>query len=247
MQNEKFEIKMNENSDKAEIIIREVESVNELPVQEPLKLGIVGTIQAVSEFLSKRISESDQINQKKCHILVNREVMAIELVTNESDYYSTNKVIGTLSIYPKFKEFGINTGKIWTPSALGQFFKMNRAFFPVKEDNMKLVNTLMNFTATVNNTVEKTASEKGDRSDKFEQVVNSNLPSSFKLSMPIFKGFQIENFEVETFANIDGRAISFILISPGAQETIESIRDNIIDDQLKLIREIAPDIAIIEQ
>lgn len=247
MKNEKLELNFDKGIEKAEIVIREVANVNELEIKAPLRLAIVGIISCVFEFIQKRISEIEQINQKLCHILVNREVMSIELVTNENDFYKTNKVIGLLETHPKFKEFGINTGKVWTPTALGQFFKMNRAFFPVKEDNMKLVNTLMNFTATVNNNVEKSASEKGDRSDKFEQVVNSNLPSSFKLSMPIFKGFQIENFEVETFANIDGRAISFVLISPGAQETIESIRDNIIDEQLKLIGEIAPDIAIIEQ
>jgi hypothetical protein len=247
MQNEKLQVVLTEGCNKGELVIREVDSVNELAVQAPVKIAIIGTIQAVSEFLNKRISESDQINQKKCHILVNREVMAMELVTNESDYYLTNKVIGTLSIHPKFKEFGINSSKSWTPTQLGAFLKMNRACFPSKEDNMKLVNVLMNFTASVNNTVEKAASEKGDRSDKFEQVVNSNLPSSFSLTMPLFKGHGAETFEVETFAQINGREISFILISPGAQATIDSIKDSIIDEQLALIQSIAPDIAIIEQ
>jgi hypothetical protein len=247
MENKKFEIKMPENSGINEIVIREVDSVNELPVKAPVLLDIVGIISCVYEFILKRISEFSQINQKFCHILVDRAAMSIRLITNEHDYYWSNRIAGVLQIHPKFKEFGINTAKVWTPTALAMFIKMNRAFFPSKEDNMKLVSVLMNFTATVNNSVEKTASEKGDRSDKFEQVVNSNLPSSFNLQIPIFKGLNAETLEIETFAQINGREISFILISPGAQAVIDEIRDSIIDAELEKIRKIAPDIAIIEQ
>jgi len=247
MKNEKLELNFEKGIEKAEIVIREVDKVNELEVKEPLKLKVIGTIGTVSEFLTKRISEADQINEKTSHILINRDAMSIELVTNENDFYKTNRVIGLLETHAKFKEFGINTGKVWTPTQLGMFIKMNRAYFASKDDNMKLVTILMNFTATVNNTVEKAASEKGDRTDKFEQVVNSNLPSSFILNMPIFKGLQTETFEVETYAQINGREISFILISPAAQMTIDSIKDNIINEQIDIIRTIAPDIAIIEQ
>ena len=36
---------------------------------------------------------------------------------------------------------------------LGLFFKMNRAFFADKSENMALVTTLMNFTADVNEVI----------------------------------------------------------------------------------------------
>lgn len=77
-------------------------------------------------------------------------------------------------------------------------------------------------------------------------MVNSNLPESFTLQIPIFKGLQPETLEVETFAQIDGRDVHFILMSPGAQATLEDIRDKVLDKELADIREIAPDIAIIE-
>jgi 2-hydroxy-3-keto-5-methylthiopentenyl-1-phosphate phosphatase len=67
------------------------------------------------------------------------------------------------------------------------------------------------------------------------------------LQIPIFKGLNAETLEIETFAQINGREISFILISPGAQAVIDEIRDSIIDAELEKIRKIAPDIAIIEQ
>lgn len=73
-----------------------------------------------------------------------------------------------------------------------------------------------------------------------------DLPESFTLSIPVFKGGNKENLEVETFAKIDGRNVAFVLMSPGAEETLETLRDTAIDKELEAIKEIAPEIAIIE-
>lgn len=247
MQNEKMQVNLAPGMSKAEIIVREVSSVNELEIKAPVKLKLEGVIGSVQEFLSKRKDQEDQINQKRCHILVNREKISIKLVFNENDEYLTGSVKGTLEEHPKFVEFGINTGKVWTPTELGMFFKMNRAFFTDKTENMKLVTELMNFTATVNNSIERSAKENGDRTDKFAQTVNSNLPAAFTLRIPIFKGTPAETLEVETFAQVNGREVAFVLLSPAANQTMEDIRDKVIDEQLELIRGICPQIAIIEQ
>ena len=150
-------------------------------------------------------------------------------------------------MHPKFKEFGINGGKVWSPTELGLFLKMNRAFFKSKEENMKLVTELMNFKAKVDNVIERSVKEKGDRTENFSQVVNSNLPEKFSITIPLMKGYPKEEIEVETFAQINGREVAFILISPGAQETMDLVSDKAIDEQLTVIRGIAPDIAIIEK
>ena len=104
----------------------------------------------------------------------------------------------------------------------------------------------MNFTATINSKVDRAIQENGNRSDCFTQIVNSNLPASFTIKMPLFKGMPAETIEVETFAQVNGRDVSFVLLSPGAQATLEELRDKVIDAELAKIREIAPDIAIIE-
>ncbi len=247
MQNEKMQINFAEGIQKAELIIREVSKVNELEIKAPLRLGIEGVIGSVSEFLSKRNDQADQINQKRCHILVNREKISIKLVYNENDEYQYGFISGKLEEHPKFKEFGINAGKVWSPAELGMFFKMNRSFFPDKAENMKLVSELMNFTAKVNNSIERSIKENGDKTDHFAQSVNSNLPPSFTLTIPIFKGTQVETLEIETFAQVIGREVSFVLLSPSANQTMEDIRDKVIDEQLQKISDICPDIAIIEQ
>ena len=246
MENEKLQINLAPGSERAEIIIREVPSVNEIPVKPPLKIDLTGTIGAPAEFLRKRIDENDQVNQKRCHVLVDREALVVTLVLWENDFYHSGKVKGYLEEHPMYKAFGINSGKAWTPSELGMFCKMNRAFFPDKSENMKLVTDLMNFTGTVCSKIEKSVKESGDRTDNWAQVVNSNLPPAFKLKIPVFKGMAAESLEVETFAQINGREVAFILISPAANQLAEEIRDTVIDKELTDIRNIAPDIAIIE-
>jgi hypothetical protein len=247
MKNETLQVNFGDGVTKGELIIREVNEVNELEIKPPVKLNLEGVIGSVAEFLSRRTDQPEQINQKRCHILVDREDISIKLVFNENDEYNTGSVKGTLEMHPKFIEFGINTGKKWTPTELGMFLKMNRAFFTDKTENMKLVTDLMNFTATVNNSIERSAKENGDRTDKFAQTVNSNLPKSFNLNIPVFKGKPAETLEVETFAQINGREVAFTLLSPAANQTIEEIRDKEVDKQINAIRTLAPDIAIIEQ
>lgn len=246
MENEKLQINLGHGVTKAEVIIREVAKVNELDVKPPVKVKINGTIGAPYEFLQRRLSDTSQVEVLRCHVLVNREEISIELITNEHDEYLRGIVTGRLENNPKFKEFGINTGKVWTPTELGMFCKMNRAFFADRQENLNLVNQLMNFTATVNNNIQRSVKETGDRTDNFAQVVDSNLPKTFALNIPIFKGLPAEKIEVETFAQINGRDVAFVLLSPGAKQSEEEIRDQVIDQQLEKIREIAPQIAIIE-
>jgi hypothetical protein len=245
MEKEKIQVILEKGVTNAEITLREGQAVKELEPKAPVKTNLSGVIGVPVEYLAKRV-KTGQFTQERSHLLVNREEILLSLVINEDNEYERGQVDGKLEFHPKFTEFGINTGKVWTPTELGLFFKMNRAFFPDKGVNMKLVTDLMNFTATVNSSIEKSVKESGDRTDNFAQVVNSNLPKSFVLNVPIFKGMPVETLEVETFAQINGREVAFTLLSPGANQTLEEIRDKAIDEQLAQVREIAPDIAIIE-
>lgn len=229
-----------------EVIIREGNAPDMLPIKAQVKTDIHGTIGTVAEYLSKRI-DAEQFLQKDCHIIVDREKVSIELVINEADEYKRGNIKGELAFNPSFLKFGINDpSTTWQPAELGLFCKMNRAFFADPKENMTLVTTLMNFKADVNVKMERSLAENGNRTDNFAQVVNSNLPGKFNLKIAIFKGMPAENLEVETFAKIDGREVAFVLLSPGANQTLEDLRNKVIDEELVKIKEIAPEIAIIE-
>lgn len=115
MENEKMQVNFAPGMTEATLRVIELHEENELPVLEPDKVELAGTIGSVYEFLLKRISEKEQINQKRCYILVDREKMTLKLVTNETDSRNKATVRGELKHYPKFLEFGINTSKTWEP------------------------------------------------------------------------------------------------------------------------------------
>lgn len=225
-----------------EVIFRGGEAPKALDPKEPNPVDITGTIDSPLRWLEKRV---DLIDQKQANITVNRDNMKISLVDKETDYYN-NGITGVLQPSKEMVEFGINTDKKWDPIKLSQFLKMHRAFFTDKAANMQLVFTLKNFKAKVNQDIERSKEENGSKVDNYSQVVDSNLPNSFKLNIPLFKGFACEEIEVEIYADVDGRDVSLSLVSAGANEAIEEYKNKVINEQLEAIRQIAPGIVIIE-
>lgn len=225
-----------------EVVLREGTAPKALDPKAPIPVNITGTIDSPLRWLEKRVELMDQ---KQANITVSRDNMKISLVDKETDYYN-NGITGVLQPSKEMVEFGINSEKQWEPIKLSQFFKMHRAFFKDKAENMTLVSLLKNFKAKVNQDIERSKEENGSKVDNFSQVVDSNLPKSFKLNIPLFKGFACEEIEVEIYADVDGRDVSLSLVSAGANEAIEEYKNKVIDEQLDAIRQIAPDIVIIE-
>lgn len=230
------------NGKPIEVVLREGEAPVVLDPKEPERVVINGTIDAPIRWLEKRV---ELINQKATNIIVNRDKMRMALTIDETSYYQT-EINGILQASKEMQEFGINVEKKWEPIKLSKFIKMHRAFFTDKSQNMMLVSTLKNFKAKVNQDIERSKEENGSKVDNYSQVVDSNLPKSFKLNIPLFKGFACEEIEVEIYADVDGRDVSLSLVSAGANEAIEEYKNKVIDVQLDAIRQIAPDIVIVE-
>lgn len=155
--------------------------------------------------------------------------------------------MGKLQLSKIFINLGINANKQWEPAQLGQFLKLNRAFFTSREDCDRVVNALKSFNAKVNQTIERETKENGNRAQSFRQAVDSNIPEKFTLRIPVVSGGQPCEIEVETYATIDGQSVSVALQSPGANEIVEDVRNNYIGDIIDQIRSVAPEIVIIEQ
>ena len=215
-----------------EVVLREGEAPVALDPKEPERVVINGTIDAPFRWLEKRV---ELINQKSTNLIVNRDKMGLALTIDETNYYQT-EINGILQASKEMMEFGINTDKKWEPIKLSKFIKMHRAFFTDKSQNMMLVSTLKNFKAKVNQDIERSKEENGSKVDNYSQVVDSNLPKSFKLNIPLFKGFDNEEIEVEIYADVDGRDVSLSLVSAGANEAIEECKNKVIDVQLDAIR-----------
>lgn len=83
-----------------------------------------------------------------------------------------------------------------------------------------------------------------DDEQRESQIVESNLPESLKVTVPIFKGMEPMTFEVEV--EVNPTDLSCTLTSPEANDIIRTSRDHIIDDELSRIQEECPELLVVE-
>lgn len=243
-ENQPIVVNLPEGQNTLQMTVLQGVAPKQLDQKEPVKVNLYGNISAPLNFLEKRVGD---IDQHKGHVLINRDLLAINLVIAEDDAYNNGLVVGALHYSEIFKKLGINSDKQWEPAQLGQFLKLNRSFFVSREENMQVVNALKSFDAKVNQTLQKETNEKGGRALTFRQVVDSNIPEKFKLKLPIFSGEEYHEIEVETYANVDGSDVTIQLQSAGANEVLETMKHEQFNAVIARIREVAPEIVIIEQ
>ena len=212
-----------------------------LPLQEPKYVSIHGTIDAPARWVEKR---KDDIVSADAHVLVDRDRMTITLNTDENSAYM-DQIVGTLTLSTEMQEFGINTGEYMSCFDMADRIKQLRTYFETQQEAMKLVTELRNFKAKVDKELELSDDKRGNQKILRAQTVESNLPKSFNVNMPIFKGTEKRTFEVEV--EINPNDLSCTLVSPDAHDIVVQERDNQMDAVLGRIGDAAPNIVIIEQ
>ena len=212
-----------------------------LPLKEPKAVSISGTIDAPARWIEKR---KDDIVSADAHVLVDRDHMSITLKTDENSAYM-DQIVGTLTLSTEMQEFGINTGEYMSCFDMADRIKQLRTYFETQQEAMKLVTELRSFKAKIDKELELSDDKRGNQTILRAQTVESNLPKSFKVNMPIFKGTEKRTFEVEV--KINPNDLSCTLVSPDAHDIVVQERDSQMDGVLVRIAEAAPNIVIIEQ
>lgn len=204
-----------------------------LPLKEPVKIVVIGQIDAITKYIKQRMPFKD-IRIDIALIVVNRDKMQIFFQQNPGDFYGT-EITGKLELSKEFMEWGINTKETYSPHELADFIKMHRSHFEKKEEANKLVSILRNFEAKVNKEIQDKDDKKGNTDLIRRQTVQSNLPEGFNLKIPIFKGTDKQKVNIEI--DIDARTLECYLISPEAQEVIDETRDQLIDAEIDQLKE----------
>lgn len=207
----------------------------------PRNIEIKGSIDAPLRYAKVR-----KFYTESASVQVSREKGTITLETNEHDEYGRTRIVGELVYSDAFRKMRINTYDYVTTQEMAERIKMNRAYFSNKAEAMKLVSDLQNFKAKVNKQIEDKTDNRGNRDLVYNQAVESNIPKSFCLYIPIFKGLDKTSVECEVYINPTD--LKCTLISADANEQSEGIKDKIIDDILGKLdeTECGKGIAVIE-
>lgn len=248
MENVKEQIIINPSND--EVIIRHGEAPEAIPFREGTSIS--GTIGVAATHLanhSKNLTDGATYDSAEdnplafSYLEVNRDARTVIFIEDAGMPWES-KYKGQLKLDPKFEKFQINTGNSRTPQELSDLFKMNRTLFETKDKAMTLVSKLRNFTAKIDSALEDLDDRRGNRTMLKKQAVQSNLPESFHLEIPIFKGESPARIEIEI--EIDAGDLSCRLVSPEANDHIEETADSLIDAELSAIMELHPTLRVFE-
>lgn len=212
-----------------------------LDPREPERLNIDGNIDSVRRWIEKR---KHMINSDKAVITVMRDALTIKLDEDPNNYYAT-VINAELELSTEMKKLGINDGKYMTCFEMADRIKRLRSYFENRQQAMELVTTLRNFKAKVEKEVEASDDKRGNRREMLSQAVDSNLPKSFNVVVPIFKGQEKQTLEVEV--EINASDLTCTLVSPSVDDAMTEQANAIIDSELTQIESLYKEIVVIEQ
>lgn len=219
-----------------EIIIREGEA---LPPVAPKKIVITGDIKTVSSFIEKRKNSLfadtmglQYINPNRALVTVDKSTLSIKLELDPENEYGT-EVTAKLAYTPELEQFFINKNKLFNREELIKLIRFNKIWFADAEAHDKLLKAYQAFTATVNANIGKTSDTRGNVDNSYKKTVETNVPDSFVLNIPIFKGQDKRRFRVEVAIDSTDASTKFWMESVELNEIVQIETDAIISEELK--------------
>lgn len=217
-----------------EIIIREGKALDPVKPQQVL---ITGDIKTVSSFIEKRKDATMEalaqfINDKRAIVEVDKEKMTITLKLDPEYQYGT-VVTAKLEPNPDLEQFFINKNKQFTQRDLVQLLKFSRLYFEDFDKHGSLLKAYQAFSAKTYTDLTGDSDNRGNKNFAFNKKVETGLPATFIMNIPIFKGQEPKRFMVEICLDVTDAAASFWFESIELKELQDIESEKILNDELE--------------
>ena len=173
------------------------------PIELPKMERIVGDINTLKSFVEKRYQISTPeghglqfIDKDRALVTVNRESFTI-LLEVDPEHPRGLSVLSKLELAPELLNFCIDVNKVWTRDELVKFLKRQKIWFQNSERHEALLKALMALSANVTADMGNSSDFRGNVDNTYKKTVTSNIPESFSLNIPIFKGQPKKVFTVD--------------------------------------------------
>ena len=234
------------NGKPIEVVLRQGVAPELVPEKAPKLIKKSGSIDAPFRWLEKRI---DTIDQKKCNIAVSRRMMSIHLSIDEENFYS-HEITGLLELSEEVKMLKIN-GSEWDRKEFARTLAISKRFFYDEKEFTQIIkafeSTKIQEKKNSNNTY-----KNNSRENISYESIKINFPESFKLVIPVLQGYEKKKITVSIYVNLTTSQYTndfeakFVLLSEDVYRYIDEVRDKLIDEQVGLLRNLAPKVPIIE-
>lgn len=231
---ETLEVKI-EKTD-GELIIREGNAVEPLPLKEPNIIKISGDINSVSNFIQNRQSghSSQAIDKNRAIVTVDKHVRTIVLQLDPENHYGAT-ITAKLEQSKELEQFGINTSTRYNRKGLLDLLRFNRLFFEDKNQHVQVISGLYKLRIKSEQEIQQEKDNQGNRRTLHDvkTVDDGGMVKEFTLTVPLFKGFPPEKITVEICFEVLNGDVSFWLESIGLKEATDAALDGIFENQLK--------------
>lgn len=206
-----------------------------LEQKPPEKIIITGDIKTVSNFLRVRKTSGSglqEVDLSKAVILVDKNDLSITLNLDPENHYGVS-LKGKLELSDELLQFHINKNKTFTKEELVKLIKFNKINFDEPTKHSELLLSFQKISSNVNIRANESADDRGNKERAFVKDVTTNTPTEFILNIPIFKNHEAVRFRVEICLDVTEGSVRFWFESVELHELIQSMRDQIFNDQLK--------------
>ena len=203
----------------------------------PEKIRLSGNIKSIAAFLEKRYGTKagkglQFVDKETAVVVVNKEDMWMKLDLNPQDIFSTT-INAKLDLTPELNVFKINTGQYFTREELVMIIRQNRRFFDSAKHNDILL-AWMKLELKGSTQLTAASDNRGNKEQAFKKEIDSShVPTQFKLTLPIFKGFEPESFYVEVCLEATDASVRFTFESVELIELVEKRKEEIFNEQLQ--------------
>lgn len=218
----------------------EVRTGDALPIMPPNRIIFRGDINTISEYLGKRggtLGHSTQgVFKERAIIFTNKEKGLITINVDPENPYGAS-VQGELKKSAELEQFKINSQTTFNREQLVKILKFSKRHFDSPEVHSDIFAAYSAFRATSKTDHENSSDSRGNKAKVFTKQVESNLPQTFVLNMPIFKGQPNERFMVEICLELTDAGAHFWFESVELEELIAVRTDEIFEKQLSPFRD----------
>jgi hypothetical protein len=223
-------------ADGKEISIREGKLADQLPVLPPEKIHLSGDIMSIANYLAVRKDNAEGIQVvdiKKVVVEVNKTALQIVMKLDPESAYGAT-VTAKLEMAPEVKQFNINATTRYNRKQLHDLLKFNRIFFSDRNVHNTVLAGLAKVRFLTAAEIDQASDNKGNRQNSVKvETTADGFTDRFTLSIPLFKGFDKENVEIEICYDTKDGEISFWLESVGMKEVMDTQVDRIFEKALE--------------
>lgn len=249
----KQEINVATSEDQKVLIIREGKA---LELKEPLAVNISGDIDTVKNFVEKRYLKEDPLSKEQReaanndpNVFINlqqfykdtavvtfdKKQLSISLDVNPQDFYGP-KVSGKMEVSDELKPFCINEPSgIFNREQLVKLLRFNKRFFTDPLIHDTVLKAFQSLSLSGNTQLNAASDTRGNKAAEFKKTIDSqNVPTTFYLTIPIFKGQPPVKFLVEICLDSSESSVIFWFESVELAELQAAKVEAIFDEQKAL-------------